>query len=106
MNRRKDDITARNMRWRAWMFVAAYALLCGLVYGVFYKTDVNEYVQNTITFLMGQIVGWIAAMYAYEFGSTRTSATKDATISALSAPAPTPSGTTIETNSATKTVTP
>tara|TARA_R110000868_G_scaffold75900_2_gene218642 strand:- start:1285 stop:1551 length:267 start_codon:yes stop_codon:yes gene_type:complete len=73
------------MRWRAWMFVAAYALLCGLIYGVFYSADVNEYVQNTITFALGQVVGWIAMMISYEFGSTRTSQAKDATISALSA---------------------
>jgi hypothetical protein len=89
MNRRKDDITSRNMRWRAWMFVAAYSLLCGLVYGVLRSEQLSEYVQGVVTLAIGNVISWIAMMFAYEFGSTRTSATKDATISALSTP-PTP----------------
>jgi len=89
MNRRKEHgVVIRSAIAKGLIFVATFTLLCGLIYGVLHADQIStsEYVQGVMTMAIGNVIGWISTMIAYEFGSTRTSAVKDTTISNLAQP--------------------
>lgn len=56
-----------------------------LTYFIWKDETLNEYVKGTFTLVLGRFLGYIDQVYAFEFGTTRGSKDKDATISHLSA---------------------
>lgn len=74
---------ARNYRADL-MFVLAVAIICGLVYIVWQDQGVNEYVKGIFTLVLGRFLGYLDNIYNFEFGTTRSSRTKDVTIEQLS----------------------
>lgn len=66
------------------MFVLAVVLIGLLVWLVWHDQSVNEYVKGIITLVLGRFLGYLDNIYNFEFGSTRSSRTKDATIENLS----------------------
>lgn len=76
-DRRIDDVTNRR---RDGMFAACFLAVLGLVYIVVYAPDIGEYGQGVITLVLGAFVGYLTSMINFEFGTTRGSAAKDATI--------------------------
>lgn len=85
--RRRDAelVKSGHMNWRAHGLAACAVLLvlfCLLV--VVWKADMNEFAKGGITLILGRALGWVEQIFSFEFGTTRTSKTKDDTIKALS----------------------
>lgn len=67
------------------MFLLAVAVICGLVWIVWKDAAINEYVKGIFTLVLGRFLGYLDNIYNFEFGSTRGSQSKDATINQLTA---------------------
>jgi len=65
------------------MFVLAILVTSGLVWVVWKDPSINEYVKGIFTLVLGRFLGYLDNIYNFEFGSTRSSKDKDATISRL-----------------------
>jgi hypothetical protein len=71
--------------WRASMLVAMAVFLVLLCMAIMvWHTDSNDYVKAAISLILGRALGWVDGVFSFEFGTTRSSATKDATINNLS----------------------
>lgn len=83
---RDTDLAKTGQRnWRAdAMFLLAVAMICALVGIVWQDTDVNEYLKGIVTLVLGRFLGYLDSIYNFEFGTTRSSRAKDATIEQLS----------------------
>jgi hypothetical protein len=66
------------------MFVLAVVVICALVYLVWKDTSITEFVKGIFTLVLGRFLGYLDNIYNFEFGTTRGSQNKDATISKLS----------------------
>lgn len=76
------EVGKRNVRADL-MFVLAVAVTCGLVWVVWQDQGINEYVKGIFTLVLGRFLGYLDNIYNFEFGSTRSSKAKDATIENL-----------------------
>lgn len=65
------------------MFGLAVAVICALVWVVWKDPAINEYVKGIFTLVLGRFLGYLDNIYNFEFGSTRGSQNKDATIKQL-----------------------
>lgn len=72
----------RNVR-ADFMFVLAVLVTCALVWVVWKDQGINEYVKGIFTLVLGRFLGYLDNIYNFEFGSTRSSKTKDTTIENL-----------------------
>jgi hypothetical protein len=78
-------ITSGSRNYRAdTMFVLAVAVICALVWIVWQDSGINEYVKGIFTLVLGRFLGYLDNIYNFEFGTTRGSKSKDATIENLS----------------------
>ena len=66
------------------MFVLAVGIIAWLVWIVWKDQAINEYVKGIFTLVLGRFLGYLDNIYNFEFGSTRSSRTKDVTIEQLS----------------------
>jgi hypothetical protein len=66
------------------MFLLAVAMTCGLVWIVWRDPNINEYMKGIFTLVLGRFLGYLDNIYNFEFGTTRSSKTKDTTIEQLS----------------------
>lgn len=66
------------------MFLLAVAMIGVLVWIVWKDPDINEYVKGIFTLVLGRFLGYLDNIYNFEFGTTRGSKDKDATIKQLS----------------------
>lgn len=64
------------------MYVLAVLLIMGLVYVVL-RSNLDEYAKGIVTLVLGRFLGYLDNIYNYEFGTTRSSKTKDVTIKNL-----------------------
>ena len=84
----RDTTLAQTLGKKNWrpdvMFLLAVLVTCGLVWVVWKDPAINEYVKGIFTLVLGRFLGYLDNIYNFEFGSTRSSKTKDDTISALS----------------------
>ena len=67
------------------MFVLAVAVICGLVWAIWIDPNINEFLKGIATLVLGRFLGYLDNIYSFEFGTTRGSQSKDATINQLSA---------------------
>ena len=65
------------------MYVLAVCVIVGLVYAVWQAADMSEFTKGVITLVLGRFLGYLDGIYNFEFGTTRTSRTKDLTIDQL-----------------------
>ncbi len=65
------------------MYVLAVCVIVGLVYAVWQAADMSEFTKGVITLVLGRFLGYLDGIYNFEFGTTRTSRTKDMTIDQL-----------------------
>jgi len=65
------------------MFFLAVAMIAALVWLVWKDPSINEYMKGIFTLVLGRFLGYLDNIYNFEFGSTRTSKAKDATIENL-----------------------
>ena len=66
------------------MYALAVIVIIGLMYYVLKDETINEYARGLITFILGRFAGYLDNIYNFEFGTTRGSRDKDATIASLS----------------------
>ena len=66
------------------MFVLAVAVIVGLVYSIWTEPGINEFMKGIVTLVLGRFLGYLDNIYSFEFGTTRGSQNKDATINKLS----------------------
>lgn len=81
---RQRDVALPTHNFRAdSMYVLAVLLIAALVYVVL-KSELDEYAKGIITLVLGRFLGYLDNIYNFEFGTTRSSKVKDATIEKLS----------------------
>ena len=81
---RKRDTALGVHNYRAdSMYLLAVLLIVGMVYVVL-RSGLDEYAKGIITLVLGRFLGYLDNIYNFEFGSTRSNKTKDATIENLS----------------------
>ena len=76
------EVGKRNVRADL-MFLLAVLVTCALVWVVWKDQGINEYVKGIFTLVLGRFLGYLDNIYNFEFGSTRSSKTKDTTIENL-----------------------
>ena len=84
--RKRDSVfvSAGKRNYRAdLMFLLAVSVICALVYLVWKDPTINEYMKGIFTLVLGRFLGYLDNIYNFEFGTTRGSRDKDATISNL-----------------------
>lgn len=72
----------RNYRADTMYFLAVVVI--GLLVWAVLQSELDEYAKGIITLVLGRFLGYLDNIYNFEFGSTRTSRQKDATIEQLS----------------------
>lgn len=78
-------LVAGTRNYRAdFMFVLAVGMITMLVWIVWKDQGINEYVKGIFTLVLGRFLGYLDNIYNFEFGTTRSSRTKDVTIERLS----------------------
>lgn len=65
------------------MFFLAVAVISAMVWIVWKDPSINEYVKGIFTLVLGRFLGYLDNIYSFEFGTTRSSQTKDTTIERL-----------------------
>jgi hypothetical protein len=65
------------------MFIMAVVIISAMVWVIWKDQSINEYVKGIFTLVLGRFMGYLDNIYNFEFGSTRTSKAKDATIENL-----------------------
>jgi hypothetical protein len=73
----------RNLRADS-MFILAVVVICGLVWLIWKDPNINEFMKGIVTLVLGRFLGYLDSMYGFEFGTTRSSQSKDNTINKLS----------------------
>lgn len=63
----------------------AIVVIIALTMLVVWHSSLNEYVKGIVTLVLGRFLGYVDQIYAFEFGTTRSSQKKDDTINKLSA---------------------
>ena len=85
MRRRSEFIRRGVHNYRAdLMFLLAVVIIAALVWIVWKDPGINEYVKGIFTLVLGRFLGYLDNIYNFEFGTTRGSKDKDATIKQLS----------------------
>lgn len=81
---RQRDVALTGHNYRAdSMYILAVLLVAAMVY-VTLKSELDEYAKGIITLVLGRFLGYLDGVYYFEFGTNRTSKTKDNTIENLS----------------------
>lgn len=65
------------------MYILAVVVICAVFYAIWKNPDVPEFTKGVTTLVLGRFLGYLDGIYNFEFGTTRSSKTKDATISKL-----------------------
>lgn len=61
----------------------AMLTIVGLIVYVMRDAGLSEYAQGIVTLCLGRLLGYLDGIFNFEFGTTRTSQTKDATIQSM-----------------------
>ena len=84
----RDTEIVKTLGKRNWrpdiMFLMATIVIAVLVWLIWKDQTITEYVKGIFTLVLGRFLGYLDNIYNFEFGSTRSSKTKDDTISKLS----------------------
>lgn len=84
--RKRDTafLQAGTRNYRAdFMFLLAVLIIAALVWIIWKDPDINEYVKGIFTLVLGRFLGYLDAIYNFEYSSTRSSKSKDSTIERL-----------------------
>jgi hypothetical protein len=79
----KDAVSVTRNRRTDAMFVAAFGITVWLVYLVVYEPTIGQYAQGVVTMVLAMFLAELKSMYSYETGTTRSNATKDATLARI-----------------------
>lgn len=82
--RDSEFLKASKENWRAHvMFILAVSVIMWMVWIIWKTPELSEYTKGIFTLILGRFTGYLDNIYNFEFGSTRSSKTKDATIEQL-----------------------
>lgn len=81
---RKRDTAKVGPNYRADSMYALAVLLIALLVVAVLRAELDEYAKGIITLVLGRFLGYLDNIYNFEFGTTRSSKTKDDTIASLS----------------------
>lgn len=84
-DRASEFLKAGKVNWQG----VALVIICVVFIGFgFYVTvsdaNLNEWAKGSVTLLLGRFLGYLDAIYAFEYGTTRNNRRKDETIANLS----------------------
>ncbi len=65
------------------MFILAVLVIVALVWMIWRDPAINEFMKGIVTLVLGRFLGYLDSIYNFEFGTTRGSRSKDATIETL-----------------------
>lgn len=82
-----DQTTYRNWRLNILAAVAFIVVVLCLIITVFFNVS-DEFAKGIITLVLGRFLGYVDAVYNFEFGTTRGSKAKDDAITNLAAASP------------------
>jgi hypothetical protein len=71
-----------NFRADALCFIAAIVIV-GLTASIWFGTNLDDFGKGVLTLVLGRFLGYLDNIYNFEFGSTRSSKTKNDAIAAL-----------------------
>jgi hypothetical protein len=79
-----EFIRSGTRNYRADLIAAcAFVIVSAVMYLVWKNPEINEFIKGIVTLVMGRFLGYIDQIFAFEFGSTRSSRNKDLTIENL-----------------------
>jgi hypothetical protein len=74
-----------NRNWRAeTMYILAVIVVILVFYAIWATPHISEFVKGISTLVLGRFLGYLDSIYNFEFGTTRSSQSKDQTIQQLS----------------------
>ena len=76
-------IQGRNIR-ADMMGAGGVAVIIVIVYLIWSTPEINEYTKGIMTLVLGRFLGYMDNIFAFEFGATRSSQSKDITIKNMS----------------------
>jgi hypothetical protein len=86
-NARARDTVFRANNQRNYRADTMYILAVGVIGAVFYaiwkSPELSEFVKGISTLVLGRFLGYLDGIYNFEFGTTKSSRTKDDTIAKL-----------------------
>lgn len=80
----QNDISSYRNRRVSVLSTAAYVTVLVCLAVTVWVSDMSEYAQGVLTVVLGKYLSYTDQVYAYDFGTTRSSNAKDATIATLS----------------------
>lgn len=85
-NRDQAFVVAGTRNYRAdFMFLLAVIVIVGIAAAIWNTPGIDEYTKGIATLILGRFLGYLDNIYNFEFGSTRSSKQKDASIENLTA---------------------
>lgn len=66
-----------------WLVASALLLVVVCLIVVVWMSDLHEFAKGAVTLILGRALGWVEQIFSFEFGTTRTSKTKDGVIDTL-----------------------
>lgn len=65
------------------LIILAYLMVAACLVVTLQYSGIDDYAKSIVTLILGRFLGYIDQAYGFEFGTTRSSKQKDATISGL-----------------------
>lgn len=66
------------------LYTTAFIMVLACLWVTIFIAEINDYAQGIITLILGRQLGYTDQVYSYFLSTTKSSATKDATIATLS----------------------
>lgn len=80
-----EFVKAGMINWRAHsMYIMAWVVVVVAFVMVWNSQELDDFVKATVSLILGRFLGYLDQIYNFEFGSTKSSKEKDATIEHLS----------------------
>jgi len=80
----QQDVSAYRNKRISVLSAAAYVTVIACLGVTVWVVDMSEYAQGVLTLVLGKYLSYTDQVYSYDFGTTRSSNTKDGTIATLS----------------------
>lgn len=80
-----DETVSSEYRSKAipFLYTSAFITVIACLWVTVYLTEISDYAQGIITLILGRQLGYTDQVYSYFLSTTKSSATKDATIAIL-----------------------
>lgn len=87
-NARERDVKLAQAGFRNtranWLAASSFVLVIASLFIVIWSYEIDEFAKGVLTLILGRALGWVEQIFSFEFGTTKQSVAKDATIANLS----------------------